>query len=145
MHTQRNMIHTKTTRNTWLSFRIPTWFHSFKGKHRSFKQDSSSLLFPYDANEVWGNLDPEQQELADLEDSIRVFFIKHKAVRQVTLAPKHWIKLFPSKELGRWFNLLFLYDHSMYWQKLKIFQHNKDLYLCPAPRFWFRLTIDPCV
>jgi hypothetical protein len=42
-------------------------------------------------NEVWGNPDPEQQELADLEDTIRVFFIKHKAVRQVTLAPKHWV------------------------------------------------------
>ena len=42
-------------------------------------------------NEVWGNPDPEQQEQADLEDSLRVFFVKHKAVRQVTLTPKHWV------------------------------------------------------
>jgi hypothetical protein len=41
-------------------------------------------------NEVWGEPDPEQHELATLEDNPRVFFVKHKAVRQVTLTPKHW-------------------------------------------------------
>jgi hypothetical protein len=31
-------------------------------------------------NEVWGEPDPEQEELAALEDNLRVFFVKHKAV-----------------------------------------------------------------
>jgi hypothetical protein len=31
-------------------------------------------------NEVWGEPDPEQQELATLEDNLRVFFVKHKTV-----------------------------------------------------------------
>lgn len=35
-------------------------------------------------NEVWGESDPEQQELAILEDNLRMFFVKHKAVRQNT-------------------------------------------------------------
>ncbi|KAK1619079.1 hypothetical protein QYE76_024596 [Lolium multiflorum] len=33
---------------------------------------------------VWGNPETKQQELADLEDSLRVFFVKHKAFRQNT-------------------------------------------------------------
>jgi hypothetical protein len=45
-------------------------------------------------NEVWGEADTEQQHLATLEDNLRVFFAKHKAVRQVTLAPKHWFRHF---------------------------------------------------
>jgi hypothetical protein len=45
-------------------------------------------------NEVWGEPDPEQQELATLEDNLRVFFVKHKTVCQVTLAPKHWVTYF---------------------------------------------------
>jgi hypothetical protein len=40
-------------------------------------------------NAVWGNPETDQQELADLEDSLRIFFVKHKAVHQVTLTPKH--------------------------------------------------------
>jgi hypothetical protein len=39
-------------------------------------------------NEVWGKPETEQQDLTTLEDNLRVFFSKHKAVRQVTLAPK---------------------------------------------------------
>jgi hypothetical protein len=50
-------------------------------------------------NEVWGEPDPEQKELAILEDNLHVLFVKHKAVRQVTLAPKHWVTEFlPSKK-----------------------------------------------
>ncbi|KAK1619083.1 hypothetical protein QYE76_024600 [Lolium multiflorum] len=33
---------------------------------------------------IWGNPETKQQELADLEDSLRVFFVKHKAFRQNT-------------------------------------------------------------
>jgi hypothetical protein len=47
--------------------------------------------------EVWGKPETEQQDLADLEDSLRDFFAKHKAVRQVILAPKCWFKYFSSK------------------------------------------------
>jgi hypothetical protein len=45
-------------------------------------------------NEVCGQADTEQQHLATLEDNLRVFFAKHKAMRQVTLAPKHWFIYF---------------------------------------------------
>jgi hypothetical protein len=48
-------------------------------------------------NEVWGKPETEQQDLSTLEDNLRVFFAKHKAVRQVILAPKHWFRYFPSK------------------------------------------------
>ncbi|KAK1616520.1 hypothetical protein QYE76_022037 [Lolium multiflorum] len=33
---------------------------------------------------VWGSAETEQQDLATLEDNLRVFFVKHKAVRQNT-------------------------------------------------------------
>ncbi|KAK1649772.1 hypothetical protein QYE76_067577 [Lolium multiflorum] len=36
-------------------------------------------------NEVWGKLETEQQDLATLEDNLRVFFAKHKAVRQAEI------------------------------------------------------------
>ena len=42
-------------------------------------------------NKVWGKPDEEVRELADLEDSLKDFFAKHKEVRQVILAPKHWV------------------------------------------------------
>jgi hypothetical protein len=45
-------------------------------------------------NEVWGKPETEQQDLTTLEDNLRVFFAKHKAVRQVTLAPKRWFRYF---------------------------------------------------
>ena len=48
-------------------------------------------------NEVWGKPETEQQDLATFEDNLRVFFAKHKAVRQVILAPKHWFRYFPDK------------------------------------------------
>jgi hypothetical protein len=73
-------------------------FFSFLRKaplHQRYKEITNLM------NEVWGNLETEQQDMVDFEDSFRTFFTKHKAVRQVTLAPKHWITPFPSKELGR--------------------------------------------
>jgi hypothetical protein len=45
-------------------------------------------------NEVWGEPETEQQDLTTLEENLRVFFTKHKTVRQVTLAPKHWFRYF---------------------------------------------------
>ncbi|KAK1664955.1 hypothetical protein QYE76_053114 [Lolium multiflorum] len=45
-------------------------------------------------NEVWGNPETEQQELTTLEGNLKIFFAKHKNVRQVTLAPKHWFRHF---------------------------------------------------
>jgi hypothetical protein len=45
-------------------------------------------------NEVWGDPETKQQDMADFEDSLHTFFAKHKAVHQVTLAPNHWIMLF---------------------------------------------------
>ena len=42
-------------------------------------------------NKVWGKPDEETRELAELEDGLKEFFAKHKEVRQVTLAPKHWV------------------------------------------------------
>ncbi|KAK1660623.1 hypothetical protein QYE76_048782 [Lolium multiflorum] len=36
---------------------------------------------------VWGSAETEQQDLATLEDNLRVFFVKHKAVRQNTRQP----------------------------------------------------------
>jgi hypothetical protein len=42
-------------------------------------------------DEVWRKPDHEQKELADLEDSLYLLFIKLKAIRKVILAPKHWI------------------------------------------------------
>ncbi|KAK1667478.1 hypothetical protein QYE76_055637 [Lolium multiflorum] len=35
-------------------------------------------------NKVWGKSDEEMQELTDLEDGLKVFFTKHKEVRQTT-------------------------------------------------------------
>jgi hypothetical protein len=48
-------------------------------------------------NEVWGKPETEQQDLPTLKDNLRVFFAKHKAVRHVTLAPKHWFRYFLSE------------------------------------------------
>ncbi|KAK1626886.1 hypothetical protein QYE76_001201 [Lolium multiflorum] len=45
-------------------------------------------------NKVWGKPDEEVRELADLEDSLKEFFAKHREVRQVILAPKHWVIYF---------------------------------------------------
>ncbi|KAK1644412.1 hypothetical protein QYE76_062217 [Lolium multiflorum] len=39
-------------------------------------------------DQVWGPANTEMQELSDLESDLKVFFAKHKNVRQVTLAPK---------------------------------------------------------
>jgi hypothetical protein len=46
-------------------------------------------------DKVWGPANTEMQELTDLESELKVFFAKHKEVRQVTLAPKHWFGHFP--------------------------------------------------
>jgi hypothetical protein len=46
-------------------------------------------------NEVSGNPEAEQQMLVTIEDELKIFFTKHKNVRQVTLAPKHWFGHFP--------------------------------------------------
>nr|XP_051214771.1 uncharacterized protein LOC127332506 [Lolium perenne] len=40
-------------------------------------------------NKVWGKSDEEMQELTDLEDGLRVFFAKHKEVRQHPPAAAH--------------------------------------------------------
>ena len=45
-------------------------------------------------NKVWGKSDEDVRELAVLEDSLKEFFAKHKEVRQVILAPKHWVIYF---------------------------------------------------
>lgn len=45
-------------------------------------------------DQVWGPANTEMQELSDLESDLKVFFAKHKNVRQVTLAPKHWVRHF---------------------------------------------------
>ena len=42
-------------------------------------------------NKVWGKPDEEVRELAELESDLKDFFAKHKEVRQVILAPKHWV------------------------------------------------------
>jgi hypothetical protein len=42
-------------------------------------------------NEVWGEPEPEESTLAKLEGEIKLFFAQHKHVRQVILAPKHWV------------------------------------------------------
>ena len=42
-------------------------------------------------NKVWGKPDEEVRELAELEENLKDFFAKHKQVRQVILAPKHWV------------------------------------------------------
>ena len=42
-------------------------------------------------SEVWGSPDTEEQTLSNLEGEIKVLFAQHKHVRQVTLAPKHWV------------------------------------------------------
>jgi hypothetical protein len=47
-------------------------------------------------NEVWGPPETEQQDLNKLESSLKVFFAKHKNMRQVTPAPNHWFGRFPS-------------------------------------------------
>jgi hypothetical protein len=44
-------------------------------------------------DEVWGKLETEQERLTILEDELHTFFAEHKTIRQVTLAPKHWIML----------------------------------------------------
>jgi hypothetical protein len=43
---------------------------------------------------VWGPVNTELKELSDLESDLKIFFAKHKEIRQVTLAPKHWFKYF---------------------------------------------------
>jgi hypothetical protein len=68
-------------------------------------------------NEVWGSAETEQQDLATLEDNLRVFFAKHKAVRQVILAPKHWFRYFQVKFVNRCFNCIILFGS---WWKLEI-------------------------
>jgi hypothetical protein len=45
-------------------------------------------------NEVRGNPETERQDLDTLEDNLRVFFAKHKSVRQVIPSPKHSFRLF---------------------------------------------------
>jgi hypothetical protein len=45
-------------------------------------------------NKVWGPAETELQELNDLESGLKVFFAKHKEVRQVTPAPKRWFTHF---------------------------------------------------
>jgi hypothetical protein len=45
-------------------------------------------------DKVWGKSNVEMQELTEQEDGLKVFFAKHKEVRQVTLAPKHWVRHF---------------------------------------------------
>jgi hypothetical protein len=42
-------------------------------------------------NKVWGKPEEEVGYLAELEDSLKEFFAKHREVRQVILAPKHWV------------------------------------------------------
>jgi hypothetical protein len=44
--------------------------------------------------EVWGSPETEEQMLTKLEGEIKVFFAQHKHVRQVTIAPKHWVRHF---------------------------------------------------
>ena len=44
--------------------------------------------------QVWGPANTEEQELADLDSGLKVFFAKHKSVRQVTPAPRHWLMHF---------------------------------------------------
>jgi hypothetical protein len=46
--------------------------------------------------QVWGPANTEEQELTELESGIKAFFAKHKNVRQVTPAPRHWLMHFPS-------------------------------------------------
>ena len=55
-------------------------------------------------NEVWGNPETEQQDLTTLEGNLKVFFAKHKNVRQVTPAPKHWFRHFRVIWVSRCFN-----------------------------------------
>jgi hypothetical protein len=57
-------------------------------------------------NEVWGNPEMEQQDLTKLEDNLRVFFAKHKAVHQVIPAPKHWFRIFRVIFVNRCFNCI---------------------------------------
>jgi hypothetical protein len=45
-------------------------------------------------DEIWGNPETEQEQLTILQDELCTFFAEHKTIRQVTLAPKHWIMLF---------------------------------------------------
>jgi hypothetical protein len=44
--------------------------------------------------QVWGPANTEEQELNELEGGIKAFFAKHKNVRQVTPAPRHWFMHF---------------------------------------------------
>jgi hypothetical protein len=46
-------------------------------------------------NEVWGNLETDQQELTMLEGNLKIFFAKHKNVRQVTPTPQALVETFP--------------------------------------------------
>jgi hypothetical protein len=57
-------------------------------------------------NEVWGSAETEQQDLSTLEDSLRTFFAKHKALRKVILAPKHRFRCFRVKNVNRCFNCI---------------------------------------
>jgi hypothetical protein len=42
-------------------------------------------------DQVWVPANKEEQKLNDLESGLKIFFAKHKNVRQVTLAPKRWL------------------------------------------------------
>jgi hypothetical protein len=42
-------------------------------------------------DQVWGHANTEEQELTELESGTKAFFAKHKNVRQVTPAPRHWL------------------------------------------------------
>jgi hypothetical protein len=89
-------------------------------------------------NEVWGSPETEQQDLNELESNLKVFFAKHKNVRQVTLAPKHWF--------GHFFRVtmceLVLFPSKIYLSgNFKISQH-KGLNFAPSPQISiFRLIL----
>jgi hypothetical protein len=93
-------------------------------------------------NEVWGKPETEQQDLATLEDNLLVFFAKHKAVRQVILAPKHWFRYFQVKCVSRCFNCITWINLG---GNLKFPSTRRILTSRPAPQILsFRLTIPNC-
>jgi hypothetical protein len=59
-------------------------------------------------NKVWGKSDEEMQELTILENDLKEFFAKHKEVRQVILAPKHWVRHFRVTCVSRCFLKMYL-------------------------------------
>jgi hypothetical protein len=50
-------------------------------------------------NQVWRSPETEEQVLTKLEGEIKVFFAQHKHERQVTLAPKHWVRNFSEQHV----------------------------------------------